>query len=182
MYNANILETSACIEYSLNASIPFKKTYKTIKAYHNTKISTYVNNCNDKWHTDTIEKESYNVINRAANELVDVKLGRGKHGLVRKQVRDQSEKRLKDYFDNISIKKLITSPDHNPIANFYQDLYNTPEGRAKLIALQTRKKATDYMPEPNDLIIIAESIELLKNESLCLISGDGHFTDFKEEI
>lgn len=180
-YRINILETSACIEYAINGNYRSKGSIKTFKSNFNDKVSAFVSKCNEIWLTDTIENEARNVLSKAVNNLFDKKFGEGNQALLRSVIITQAKQRLTQLFIDSNCKD-IENIDISAISSFYNDLYSTSEGMRKLEELKIKKRVNYWMPETNDIIILAEAVELLKEDLLCLISGDGHFIEFKDEI
>ena len=180
-YRINILETSACIEYAINGNYRRSGSIKTFKSNFNDKVSEFVSKCNEIWFTDIIKNEARNVLSKAVNILFDEKFGEGNQALLRSVIISQAMERLNQLFNDSTCKD-VEDIDTAAIYSFYNNLYATPEGMRKLEELKIRKRVNYWMPETNDIIILAEAVELLKKELLCLISGDGHFTEFKDEI
>lgn len=161
------------MEYSLKGNL--KGISKPIKSKHHNDMKKFVDICDDICYTSTIEKEAINVIPKAVSNLVDNRLGTG-YGLIRRALRKEVSNNLKDFFTKFSLKD-PTSCDVVCVRQFYDEL-----DEFKLIDLMFRKGVEYTEPEPNDLQILAEMVELRELESLYLISFDRHFTFFKDEI
>ncbi len=143
-------------------------------------MAIFVTKCGERWHTQTILKESNHAIQKAVNELVDKRLGRRKStALLRRIIRIEASRRLVELFKS-SIPQNPGEVDVRPIVSFYESLRDSTEGR--LDELRLRKHSDSVSPEPNDLIILAECVELNHAQDLSLVSGDGHFVSFKQEI
>ena len=180
MINIIVLETSACIEYALNVTTQSHGKYIHIKSDHNRKLTRFVPVCGERWHTSTIEREANHSIQKAVNELVDERLNRRKGTyIIRKNLRNKAKENLKELFES-SVLKNPGTIDLQQIVLFYENINQTQVGR--LDELRLRKRVDNILPEPNDLRILAEVVELAKLDDIGLISGDAHFTEFKDEI
>ena len=111
------------------------------------------------------------------NDLIDSKLGKGTPPFIlRKLMKEKCLKRLNDFFKNSELK-IPENIDVDQVEIFYAGL-----DYSKLHEVQHSKGSSSLYPEENDVIILAETIELLKQNPITLISGDKHFSYFKFEI
>jgi hypothetical protein len=69
---------------------------------------------------------------------------------------------------------------HRDAESFYSD----PDKKEKLHTLMEKKKISNILPGRHDIIIIAECnfISKSENKSVILLTNDGHFTEFSDEI
>lgn len=168
------------MEYALKAKVPYNNHQKTIKADHHDKVSRFVDTCGEKWHTKTIYEESKFAIIKAVNSLVDERLKKKKGtNILRRVMILTATKQLEDLF-KISELKNTGNVDVNPVHEFYEKVVNSTAIRSE--ELRLRKHRDNIYPEPNDMKILAEASELVRLSNLRLISGDGHFTSYKDEI
>lgn len=89
------------------------------------------------------------------------------------------KQRLDELFELSEIKN-TGYVDTNPIIEFYKKAVSSTSSRSE--ELRLRKKSDSVYPEPNDMKILAEAVELASLCDLRLISGDGHFTSYKDQI
>lgn len=152
----------------------FNRQFYTIKSEYCSIVSRFIQRCGELWHTETIEQEAHNALQTAVNKLIDRRLGSVKIPfIVRKALKEKCSEKLGQYFQ-ISICKNV---DLNEVESFYAGL-----DPSKLFEVQQMKKAPSLYPEENDMLILAEIIELLKIKPINLVSKDKHFTYFQPEI
>lgn len=79
---------------------------------------------------------------------------------------------------------VINAEDIRNLLESVTDFYSDPAKEGKLEELRKRKGVKHVLPEPNDRIILAECCFLknTENKDMILLTDDGHFTEFSQEI
>jgi hypothetical protein len=128
----------------------------------------------------TVEEESYSQLTEAINRIVDI-VNPSRKWQVKAVALDKCSKRLQELF---SFTKLLSlKVDESPVRIFYNNLLNDPTTKQKLMELRKKKNESRLLPEDSDLRILQEAISLKKEgNSVCFVSKDGHFCEFKTEI
>lgn len=172
------METSACVTYSFRANYKNKGKKRVFVPLGNEIVSEFIGLCKQKkvklCVTKTVKDEAFDNLLKIVNRYFD----RAKIFAppVRQNIYLKIRKRLKElikYTGNLDVTSNIKE-----IEKFYKRSAHLK----KLVALKQKKSRKSLMPSSKDMKILSEAVELNKTSTVCVISGDGDFLDFKVEI
>jgi hypothetical protein len=133
----------------------------------------------------TVETEAREQLTGAINRMVDQAAPRRA-----RQIRGIAQKkcwgRLADLLTNATV--LLLNNNVQPVKRFYESLLQDEGTRSRLEALRDRRrsrgnKRTGLMPEESDMKILSETPAVPRDGNiLFLVSNDGHFCEFGQEI
>lgn len=176
------METSACVTYSFRANYKYKGKTRQLIPITTEIIAEFLGLCKQKavqiCVTKTVKDEAFDNLHKIVNRYFD--RARIFAPTVRQNIYLKIRKRLRDlitYTGNLDVKS-----DVKPIERMYKRLSQNPDQQKKLVKLKQKKRRKNLMPSSKDMKILSEAVALSKTSKVYLISGDGDFLDFKDEI
>ena len=177
-----MMETTACITYAFRPSYQYHGNKKRLVPITNEIISEFIGFCKQKgtkpFVTKTVNDEAFRTLHLVVNRYFD--RARIFVPTLRNNVYTQNLVRLKKLIDYTGSTEV--NSDVNPIRQMYMSFATKPITRKKLEALQIKKHRDSLLPSYDDMKVLSEAVELNKKFDVYLISGDGDFLDFRDEI
>ena len=129
--------------------------------------------------TETVRKEAENKLPTVINRYFD-EAGIDSYPL-RFQVLLKCRRRLSHLFEISECPKKIT-PNLKAIEKMYKEFTRKTPLRERLVKIKNKKKRKSILPSKNDMRILAEAVALAEKNNLILVTDDGDYLEFKDEI